>query len=115
MRSCLSRSDWLEVCAMHQALLSACIFSLNSPAHNFELAYVEFVNIFPYANINSLLCMDFVQDLMVKIDRQQLQEEQVEEQVSEPQAKDMEMDDDEVSYLDLQDKCECQACAILKR
>ena len=115
MRNCLSRSDWLEVCAMHHALLSACIFSLNSPAHNFKLAYVEFVNILPYANINSLLCMDFVQDLMVKIDRQQLQEEQVEEQVSEPQAKDMEMDDDEVSYLDLQDKCECQACAILKR
>jgi len=115
MQNCLSRSDWLEVCAMHHALLSVCIFSLNSPAHNFNLAYVEFVSIFPYANINSLLCMDFVQDLMVEIDCQQPQEEQVEEQVGEPQAKDMEMDDDDVSYPDLNDDYENQAYAILKR
>jgi len=43
------------------------------------------------------------------------QEEQFEEQAEEPQVKDMEMDDDDASYLDLRDNNKRQAYAILKR
>ena len=46
--------------------------------------------------------------------KQDEQEEQVEEQVGEPQAKDMEMDDDDAPYLDMQDDRERQAYAMLK-
>ena len=37
------------------------------------------------------------------------QEELFEEQAEEPQAKDMEIDEDDAPYLDFQDECECQA------
>jgi len=46
--------------------------------------------------------------------KQDEQEEQVEEQVGEPQAEDMEMDDDDAPYLDMQDDREHQAYAMLK-
>src|SRR6185436_20169121 len=42
------------------------------------------------------------------------QEEQVEEQAKEPQAEDMEIDEDDALYLDLRDDRECQAYAMLK-
>jgi len=42
------------------------------------------------------------------------QEEQVEKQVGEPQAEDMEMDDDDALYLDLRDDHERQAYVMLK-
>ena len=37
------------------------------------------------------------------------QEEQFEEEAAEPQAEDMEIDEDDASYLDLHDDRECQA------
>ena len=42
------------------------------------------------------------------------QEEQFEEQATEPQAEDMEIDEDDAPYLDFQDDCERQACAMIK-
>jgi len=42
------------------------------------------------------------------------QEEQVEEQAKEPQAEDMEIDEDDAQYLDLRDDCERQAYAMIK-
>ena len=42
------------------------------------------------------------------------QEEPMEEQATEPQAEDMEINDNDVSYLDLQDDHEHQAYAMLK-
>jgi len=42
------------------------------------------------------------------------QEEQHEEQVEEPQAKDIDMDHNDAPYLDLRDNHERQAYAILK-
>ena len=42
------------------------------------------------------------------------QEEQVEDQVDEPQAKDMEIDEDDAPYLDLQDDHKRQAYAMIK-
>jgi hypothetical protein len=42
------------------------------------------------------------------------EEEQAEVQ-AEPQAEDMEIDDDDAPYLDLRDNCERQAYTILKR
>ena len=42
------------------------------------------------------------------------QEEQIEEQAEEPQAKDMEIDADDALYLDLQDDRERQAYAMIK-
>ena len=45
--------------------------------------------------------------------KQDEQEEQVEEQVGEPQAEDMEMDEDDAPYLDLHDDREHQAYAMI--
>ena len=42
------------------------------------------------------------------------QEELFEEQATEPQAEDMEIDDDDAPYLDMQDDRERQAYAMLK-
>ena len=42
------------------------------------------------------------------------QEEQIEEQAEEPQAEDMEIDEDDAPYLDLQDDRERQAYAMIK-
>ena len=42
------------------------------------------------------------------------QDEQFEEQAAEPQAEDMEIDEDDAPYLDLQDDRECQAYAMIK-
>ena len=42
------------------------------------------------------------------------QEEQFEEQAAEPQAEDMEIDEDDAPYLDLQDDREHQAYAMIK-
>ena len=42
------------------------------------------------------------------------QEEQFEEQAVEPQAEDMEIDEDDASYLDLRDDRERQAYAMIK-
>ena len=42
------------------------------------------------------------------------QEEQFEEQAVEPQAEDMEIDEDDAPYLDLHDDCERQAYAMIK-
>ena len=42
------------------------------------------------------------------------QEEQFEEQAAEPQAEDMEIDEDDVPYLDLRDDRESQAYAMIK-
>ena len=53
----------------------------------------------------TLTTMDYEQDE---------QEEQFEEQAAEPQAEDMEIDEDDAPYLDLQDDCERQAYAMIK-
>ena len=42
------------------------------------------------------------------------QEEQFEEQGEEPQAEDMEIDEDDAPYLDLRNDCERQAYAMIK-
>jgi hypothetical protein len=42
------------------------------------------------------------------------QEEQFEKQAAEPQAEDMEIDEDDVPYLDLRDDRESQAYAMIK-
>ena len=42
------------------------------------------------------------------------QEEQFEEQAADPQAEDMEIDEDDAPYLDLQDDRECQAYSMIK-
>ena len=42
------------------------------------------------------------------------QEEQIEEQAEEPQAEDMQIDEDDAPYLVLRDDCECQAYAMIK-
>jgi len=47
--------------------------------------------------------------------KQDKQEEPMEEQAAELQAKDMEIDDEDVPYLDLWDDRERQAYAMIKR
>ena len=51
-------------------LLVSCIYSPNSPTHIFRPASVEFINKSSYVSIYSFWCLNFAQDLMVKIDRQ---------------------------------------------
>ena len=43
------------------------------------------------------------------------QKEPMEEQAAEPQAEDMEIDDEDAPYLDLRSDRECQAYAMIKR
>ena len=68
----MSCSDWLELRVLDDGVPFSCKFNLNSPAHNFHPTSVEFVNILSYANNNSLLCMDFLQDLTVKMGQNRL-------------------------------------------
>ena len=42
------------------------------------------------------------------------QDESMEEQAAEPQAEDMEIDDEDAPYLDLQNDCKRQAYAMIK-
>jgi len=48
-------------------LLVSCIYSPNSPTHIFRPASVEFINKSSYASIYSFWCLNFAQDLMVKM------------------------------------------------
>ena len=43
------------------------------------------------------------------------QDESMEEQAAEPQAEDIEIEDEDAMYLDLRDDHECQAYAMLER